>query len=102
MAHELKLAPVGEHQARNSFLVVGGATVVGSAVPILPYLVPGISADAALITAVVVSAVTLALIGVYEARSTNGNPFRNAAQMVVIGLAAGFAGFLVGHFLGAA
>ena len=101
MAHELKLAPVAEHQARNSFLVVGGATVVGSAIPILPYLVPGLSLDAALIGSVVVSAIALALIGLYEARITNGRPFRNAGQMVLIGLAAGFAGFLVGHFLGA-
>ena len=101
MAFELKLAPVKESQARDSFVVVFLATIVGSIVPILPFLVPHIAILPAVISAVILSAITLAFVGLYEARTTGGNPFRNVVQMVVIGLAAGFAGFLVGHFLGA-
>ena len=102
MSFELKLAPVAEHQARDSFIIVGGATVVGSFIPTLPFLVPGISILDGSIAAVVLSAITLGFVGVYEARTTDGNPFRNAAQMIAIGLAAGFVGFLIGHFLGMA
>lgn len=100
MAFELKLAPVGPLAARNSFFVVGGATLVGSLIPLLPFLVPGISSEIAVLVSVVLSAIALGLVGLYEARTTNGRPFRNAAQMILIGVAAGFAGFLIGHFLG--
>jgi len=99
MSFELKLAPVKETQARDSFLIVTLATVVGSSIPVLPFLIPKIPILDALIIAVIFSAITLGLVGVYEARTTGGKPFENAAQMIVIGLAAGFAGFLVGHFL---
>ncbi|HZY69367.1 MAG TPA: VIT1/CCC1 transporter family protein [Thermoplasmata archaeon] len=102
MAFELKLAPVTEHQARDSGLIVLGATVVGSFIPVLPFLVPGIPISTAIMAAVVLAAATLALVGTYEARATNGRPFSNAVQMIAIGLGAGFAGFLIGHFLGAA
>lgn len=101
MAFELKLAPVEANQARNSALVVGGATLVGSVVPLIAYLVPGFSIHTSILVAVVLSAVALGAIGAYEARITDGNPLRNATQMMVIGLTAGFVGFLIGLFLGA-
>lgn len=101
MAFELKLAPVKPSQARESFVVVFLATVFGSFVPILPFLIPKISIEVALIASVVLAAATLAMVGLYEARTTGGKPFQNAAQMILIGLAAGFAGFLIGLALGA-
>jgi vacuolar iron transporter family protein len=96
MAFELKLAPVKETQARDSFIVVFLATIFGSFVPVVPFLVPGVTILDALISSVILAAITLALVGVYEARTTGGRPFKNAAQMIIIGLAAGFAGFLIG------
>ncbi|MGA7861281.1 MAG: VIT1/CCC1 transporter family protein [Thermoplasmata archaeon] len=101
MAFELKLAPVKETQARDSFVTVFLATVAGSFVPILPFLVPRITIESALVISVVLSAITLAFVGVYEARTTGGSPFKSATQMIIIGLAAGFAGFLIGLALGA-
>lgn len=101
MAFELKLAPVKESQARDSFVTVFLATVAGSFIPILPFLVPSLPTVTALVIAVVLSAVTLGVVGVYEARTTEGRPLRNAVQMILIGLGAGFAGFLVGVLLGA-
>lgn len=101
MAFELKLAPVEPHQARNSALIVGAATLVGSVIPLAPYLLPGISILAAVALAVILSAITLALIGAYEARITDGHPFRSAGQMLLIGMTAGFAGFVIGLLLGA-
>ncbi|MFY9717278.1 MAG: VIT1/CCC1 transporter family protein [Thermoplasmata archaeon] len=102
MAFELNLAEVKPEQARNSGLIVLGATVVGSIVPLLP-LLAGIRPPAhAAIVAVLLSAVGLAVIGWYEARVTMGSIWVNAPRMMLIGLGAGLAGFLVGHFLGVA
>ena len=100
MAFELKLAPVKESQARDSFVTVFLATVVGSTIPILPFLIPGLPVLGRVAGAVGLAAVTLAIVGLYEAQTTGGRPFQNAAQMIVIGLAAGFAGFLIGFALG--
>jgi vacuolar iron transporter family protein len=102
LAFELNLAEVTPNQARNSGLIVLGATVVGSFIPLLPFFVPGVHAVSAAVTSVVLSAIMLIAVGWYAAKSTIGSPWVGAGRMLLIGLAAGFAGFLVGHFLGAA
>ena len=101
MAFELELAPVSEPQARNSALIVGGATVVGSFIPLLPFLVPNVPIDSALVAAVILSAITLFLTGTLRSPDHLGLDWKSGLQMVPIGLAAGFAGFAIGHFLGA-
>jgi vacuolar iron transporter family protein len=101
MAFELRIQPVGEEEARNSFTLVGGATVLGSFVPVIPYLVFYGNLVYAAVAAVVVSGAVLFLIGWLESKTTGSSLARSATQMVVIGLAAGFAGLLIGHFLGA-
>jgi len=50
---------------------------------------------------VAVSGVALFIIGYYEARTTVGSIWKSGLQMAAIGLAAGLAGFLVGHLVGA-
>ncbi len=102
MAFELHLAPVFEDEPRKSALTVGAATVVGSFIPLLPFLIYPYNFTVDVIASVVLSAGTLFFVGVYEARTTAGSFWRSGLQMLLIGLAAGFAGFLIGHFLGAA
>ena len=53
------------------------------------------------IGSVVISGSALFLIGWFGAKATVGSLWKNGLQMAAIGLAAGFAGFLIGHFLGA-
>ncbi|MCI4345828.1 MAG: VIT1/CCC1 transporter family protein [Thermoplasmata archaeon] len=101
MAFELKLSPVGPEEPRRSGLVVFGATAVGSFVPLLPFLLYPTDLHVAILTSVVLSAAALVAIGVYEARTTVGSLWKAGLRMAVIGLGAGFAGFLIGHFLGA-
>ena len=101
MSYELELAPVGEKEARNSFLTVLASTFVGSVVPIIPFLFVGGNIMAGAIGAVVISGLALFLIGWFGAKATTGSLWKNGLQMAAIGLAAGFAGFLIGHFLGA-
>ncbi len=100
MAFELNLSEVGADQARNSFLTVLGATVFGSLVPLLPFLVGVFPTTIETVATVVLSAVMLFSIGVYESRTTLGSPWVSGPRMLLIGLGAGFAGFLVGHFAG--
>jgi len=99
LAFELNLAEVKPDQPRKSGLVVFGASVAGSIVPLVPFLV-GLGRNVAAIVSVVVSAAMLLGIGVYEARTTVGSPWTSGARMVIIGLGAGFAGFLVGKLVG--
>jgi VIT1/CCC1 family predicted Fe2+/Mn2+ transporter len=103
MAFELHLAPVSEDQPRRSFYLVGIATVVGSVIPIIPFLVTTNVITAAIV-AIILAAIVLFAVGWYEARTTIGSVWKSGARMLAIGLTAGFAGFLVGflisHFAG--
>ena len=101
MAFELRMSPVYPEEPRNSGLLVGLATIVGSLIPLLPFLLVPVNFLDDVMASVVLSAVTLFFIGAYEARTTRGSLLRSGLQMLVIGMAAGFAGFLIGHFLGA-
>lgn len=98
----LKIAPVEKGEARRSFLIVLSSTVFGSIVPLIPFffvtsstILPGV------ITSVILSGAVLFFIGAYEARTTVGSLWSGGLQMMVIGLSAGFAGYLIGHFVGA-
>ena len=101
MSYELNLEPVGRSEPRNSFLIVLGSTVFGSLIPLLPYLVLGSNVLMSALGSVILSGGLLFFIGWYEARTTVGSLWKSGLQMAVIGLAAGFAGFLIGHFIGA-
>jgi VIT1/CCC1 family predicted Fe2+/Mn2+ transporter len=100
MAFELKLSPVEESAPRRSAYLVGGATVLGHFIPLVPFFIVGNQILLGAVLAVVASAIALFVIGWYEARITGGQWWRNGPQMVVIGLTGGLAGFLIGHFIG--
>ncbi|MGI0068516.1 MAG: VIT1/CCC1 transporter family protein, partial [Thermoplasmata archaeon] len=95
MAFELHLAPVPESQPARSAMIVGLATVMGSLIPVIPFLVATDVVTAAIV-AIVLSAGMLFAIGWYEARTTVGSVWRAGLRMLVIGLGAGLAGYLVG------
>ncbi len=98
MAFELKLSPVEEGAPRASAFVVGSATVIGHLVPLIPFFVLTDVFSGSLL-AVILSGIALFCIGWYESKITVGVWWRNGAQMMVIGLAGGFAGFLIGYAL---
>jgi len=97
MAFELNLAEVAPEQPRNSAMVVLSATIVGSVIPILPFFLYTGDLRLAALISIVLSALVLFAVGWYEARITKGSTYQNALRMIVIGLGAGFAGFLVGY-----
>jgi vacuolar iron transporter family protein len=95
MAEELHLQPVDTQAVLRTSIIVTVAAVVGSLIPLLPFLVlPRVPAVGA---AIVLSAVALFLVGAYKARSLVGDWRRSGLQMVVIGLAAAVVGFGVGR-----
>ena len=99
MAFELNLTEVAPHQPRNTALVVFGATLTGSVIPLIPFLAHLGTITQEAVVSVVLSGATLFGIGWYEARITLGRIWVNGPRMLLIGLAAGFAGFLAGTLL---
>ena len=102
MSFELKLSPVEKDEARRSFAVVLASTVIGSIIPLIPFFfVTSASISSGAIAAVILSGTLLFFIGAYEARTTVGSMWRSGLQMMLIGLSAGFAGYLIGRLIGA-
>lgn len=101
MSYELDLEPVEKSEPLRSFLIVGLSTVFGSIVPLIPFLFTGRNLTAGTTASVIISGALLFAIGVYEAKTTVGSLWKSGLQLAIIGLVAGFAGYLIGHFIGA-
>lgn len=101
MTYELELAPVQAFEPRRSFVLVGASTVAGSFIPLMPFFFVGGDVITGVIASVVISGIVLFFIGWYSAKITLGSFWKSGLQMMVIGLSAGFIGFLIGHFIGA-
>lgn len=95
-----KIEPVGKNAPMRSFGIVLASTVFGSVVPMLPFIVVKNVMVGAVIS-VIISGIVLFIIGYYEAKATVGSVWRSGLRMLIIGLTAGFVGFLIGHFVGA-
>ena len=78
----------------QSALVVGVAAIIGSIIPLLPFVWLAISL--AIPTAIVLSAIALFLLGAMKARVTIGSWQKSGLEIVVIGLLAALVGYLVG------
>jgi vacuolar iron transporter family protein len=98
MAEEHGLAPVGRGQSIRSALVVGAAALVGSLLPVLPFLLLGMKAAAW--ASVVVAASALFGVGVYKARATLGHPIKAGFEMAAIGTASALVGWGIGALFG--
>ena len=94
MREELNLLPVVKRDVYIYSLIVGISTFSGAFLPLIPFFF--LSVHASLIVALLLSILVLAGIGIYKAKSTLGNPFKSALQMVVIGMGAAIAGYLIG------
>src|SRR5262249_11970606 len=100
MSEELHLEPVDTHDVLRTSVIVTIAAVVGGLSPLLPFFVLGGGTPTVLI-AVALSAVALFAVGAYKATTLVGEWRRSGLQMVLIGLGAALAGFVVGRLFGA-
>lgn len=97
MAEEHQLAPVDRGQALRAAWIVGLSAVIGSLVPLAPFLFLSIATS--MWASVIVTAAVLFAIGNYKARVTVGHPTRSGLEMAVIGTLSALAGYLVGLLL---
>jgi VIT1/CCC1 family predicted Fe2+/Mn2+ transporter len=94
MAEELRLSPVDHRAAVKSALIVGIAAVVGSLIPLTPFIL--LPVVPAMVTSLVVAAGALFAVGAFKARLTVGRPGRSGLEMALIGTASALVGYLVG------
>jgi len=99
MAHELYLAPVDPKQARKSAILVGIAAILGSLIPLIPFIVIGTNILLGVVVSLTVSALALFGIGWWKAKTTIGRPLRSGTQMLIIGIASALAGFGIAYLV---
>jgi predicted membrane protein (TIGR00267 family) len=99
MAEELQLQPADRKMALRSAFIVGFSAIIGSIIPLAPFLIPALSVSASMIISVVIAAVTLFAVGVYKARSTVGHPMKSGLEMAVIGTVSALVGYVVGALM---
>jgi VIT1/CCC1 family predicted Fe2+/Mn2+ transporter len=99
MDEELHLQPVESADIVRTSIVITIATLIGHLIPLAPFFV--LNRTAALITAFVLSAIVLFAVGAYSAMSLVGDWRRSGIQMLLIGLGAAVAGYLISTLIGA-
>ncbi len=94
MREELNLLPVVKRDVYRYVFNVGLSTFAGAMLPLIPFFL--LHVHTALVTALALSVIVLAAIGTYKAKMTLGKPIKSAVQMVIIGMGAAIAGYLIG------
>ena len=97
MAEGHKLAPTDRRQALKVALVVGLSAIVGSLIPLAPYVLLPVSSS--MWVSVIITALVLFGVGVYKARITVGNPGKSGLEMAAIGTISALVGYAVGALL---
>jgi VIT1/CCC1 family predicted Fe2+/Mn2+ transporter len=93
---EKELFLVLEEQAGafQGALVMGGCYLVGSLLPVLPYL--ALKGSPALLVSIALTALALFAIGFGKALPAKQNPVRAGLEIMVLGTLSGLAGYLLG------
>lgn len=97
MAEEHQLQPVNRKHALRSAIIVGVAAVIGSLIPLIPFLF--IPITAAMVLSISLSAFVLFTVGVVKARMTVGHPGKSGIEMAAIGITSALVGYAVGVLL---
>jgi vacuolar iron transporter family protein len=94
MSEELKLSPVDRGAPLRSAWLVGVAALAGSLIPLSPFFFLPIRAG--IYVSMVISAVTLFIVGAVKAKMTVGSWAKSGVQMAVIGTISALAGYVIG------
>jgi vacuolar iron transporter family protein len=97
MAEEHQLSPVDRGQALKSALVVGFSAIVGSLIPLAPFMF--LPVQLSMLVSVLITALVLFVVGAYKARMTVGRPAKSGLEMAVIGTVSALVGYAVGMLL---
>ncbi len=99
MKFELGLQPIETKNAFRSSAIVGVAAFVGSVIPLTPFLFLNIlqlQISQAIWVSLVISAITLFVVGAYKAKATVGDWRSSGAEIAVIGMVAALIGYAIG------
>lgn len=95
MEQELKLEPILRKDALPAGIIVGISALVGSLIPLTPFFF--LNLQSAIVVALIISAVTLFIVGFYKAKKTIGRNFlRQGIEMMIIGMVSALVGYFVG------
>jgi vacuolar iron transporter family protein len=97
MAEEHQLTPSNRRDALKSAIVVGIAAIIGSLIPLIPFLF--LSVLTSIWVSLSVSGLTLFVVGFYKARTTVGHPGKSGFEMAIIGIISALVGYIVGLML---
>jgi predicted membrane protein (TIGR00267 family) len=97
MAEEHQLTPSSRRDALRSAIIVGIAAIVGSLIPLIPFLL--LPVQTSIWVSLIISSLTLFIVGFYKARTTVGHPGKSGLEMTVIGIVSALVGYLIGLLL---
>lgn len=97
MAEEHQLSPINRRHALRSAVIVGLAAIIGSLIPLAPFII--LPVNAGIWTSILVSGLVLFGVGAYKARVTIGHPGKSGLEMAVIGTVSALVGYAVGALL---
>ena len=97
MAEEHQLSPIDRKQAWKAAWVVGFSAIIGSLVPLAPFLF--LPVGTSMCVSVIVTAFVLFAFGHYKVRITVGRPMRSGLEMTIIGTVSALAGYAIGALL---
>jgi len=94
MSEEHCLSPTDRRQTLKTALVVGLSALIGSLIPLLPFLF--LPVDSSMVVAVISTALVLFGVGAYKAHTTVGHPGKSGLEMAAIGTLCALVGYVVG------
>ena len=97
MAEEHRLIPVDRSHALRAAIVVGISAVVGSLVPLIPFVLLPVTIS--IWVSILVTALVLYVVGAYKARTTVGRPWKSGLEMALIGTVSALVGYAIGLLL---
>ena len=98
MVEELGLTHIKNIRPGKSALIVGASAIIGSLIPLLPFFF--LPVKLGIIIASGLAALTLFITGMIKAKLTVGSKFRSGLEMLIIGMLAALAGYLIGVLFG--
>ncbi|MEK6862632.1 MAG: VIT1/CCC1 transporter family protein [Nanoarchaeota archaeon] len=98
MIEELGISPREYSKPGKSAFIVGLSAVIGSLIPLLPFFF--LPVKLGIIVASGLAALTLFITGMIKAKLTVGSKFRSGLEMLIIGMLAALAGYLIGVLFG--
>jgi vacuolar iron transporter family protein len=94
MTEELRLSPVEAGQPLKAAFIVGLAAIIGSFIPLIPFFL--FSIPVGIIISILISAVTLFMVGAVKAHMTVGHWGKSGLEMAIIGTVSALAGYGIG------